>query len=262
MPIKRSADDKPESPLLEKRRSDRTFEDLLVQLNSPVATERRWAAKDLADFKDSATDLVKRLLSEEDLSVREQIFLSLMVIAGDVAIQGMISCLKSDDASLRNQAIETLKQMPDLIEPYIERLLKDPDVDTRIFAINILESLRHPKVIKWLVEVIENDHNVNVCANALDLLAEVGNESALPAIEAVKARFKEEPYIQFVADLAVKRINTNACVGILNTLSQAETVGMLPFIEKIREQYADNAEIQLEAEKAILRIKAKHGNNL
>ncbi len=262
MPFRKTSEDKAQAPEVEKRKSERTFEDLLNQLNSPVASERRWAAKDLADYKDSANELVKRLMKEEDLSVREQIFLSLMIVDGNVAIKGIIDCLKSDDASLRNQSIETLKQMADVVAPYIENLIKSPDSDTRIFAINILESLRHPNVIKWLVEVIEGDTNVNVCATALDLLAEVGNEASLPAIEKVKERFKEEPYIQFTADLAIKRIITNTCIGILNTLVHADTVEMLPFIEMVKQQYPDNADIQAEAEKAILRIKAKYGSEL
>jgi len=66
--------------------------------------------------------------------------------------------------------------------------------------------LRHPKVIKWLIEVIEKDENVNVCATALDLLAEVGTEEAIPAIKKVKERFKNEPYIQFASDIALRRI--------------------------------------------------------
>jgi hypothetical protein len=54
--------------------------------------------------------------------------------------------------------------------------------------------------------VIENDTHVNVCATALDLLSEVGTIASLSALQKLKARFSDEPYITFSADLAIKRI--------------------------------------------------------
>jgi hypothetical protein len=47
---------------------------------------------------------------------------------------------------------------------------------------------------------------VNVCGTAVDLLSEVGSSAAHDALERLKARFAAEPYIQFAADLALKRI--------------------------------------------------------
>jgi tRNA A37 threonylcarbamoyladenosine synthetase subunit TsaC/SUA5/YrdC len=47
---------------------------------------------------------------------------------------------------------------------------------------------------------------VNVCATAVDLLCEVGTEAAIDPLVRLKARFASEPYIQFAADLALKRI--------------------------------------------------------
>ena len=190
----------------ERRKIQRDFEGLITQLSSKNPMERRWAARDLADYKEASKHLVKQLMKEEDISVREVIISSLLRIKDEVAIEGLIECLRSDDAHLRNSAIEALKEIPEKVGPYIEKLLQDKDPDVRIFTINILASLRHPKVIKWLIEVIEKDENVNVCATALDLLAEVGTEEAIPAIKKVKERFKNEPYIQFASDIALKRI--------------------------------------------------------
>jgi NAD/NADP transhydrogenase alpha subunit len=77
----------------------------------------------------------------------------------------------------------------------------------RIFADNVLESLCHPEVEAWLIEVIEKDTHVNACATAVDLLGEVGTEAAIEPLARLKARFTDEPYIQFAADLALKRIH-------------------------------------------------------
>jgi tRNA A37 threonylcarbamoyladenosine synthetase subunit TsaC/SUA5/YrdC len=40
----------------------------------------------------------------------------------------------------------------------------------------------------------------------LDLLCEVGTEAAVDPLVRLKARFSAEPYIQFAANLALKRI--------------------------------------------------------
>jgi len=68
--------------------------------------------------------------------------------------------------------------------------LADPDPDVRIFAVNILESLRHAEVENWLIQVLSEDTHVNVCATAIDLCSEVGTAAAIPALELVKRRFR------------------------------------------------------------------------
>jgi tRNA A37 threonylcarbamoyladenosine synthetase subunit TsaC/SUA5/YrdC len=40
----------------------------------------------------------------------------------------------------------------------------------------------------------------------VDLLGEVGEKNALEPLRKLKQRFADEPYIQFAADLAIKRI--------------------------------------------------------
>ena len=62
---------------------------------------------------------------------------------------------------------------------------------------------------EWLREVIEHDPHVNVCATAVDLLGEVGTPYSQDALENLKSRFPDEPYIRFAADIALKRILTN-----------------------------------------------------
>jgi len=179
---------------------------LEAELADPNATARRWAARDLADFPDSAARLIARLEVEGETSVREAILMSLTEIGDAVAVGGLVNCLRSEDAGLRNEAIEAMKSLPEAIAPIMAGLLADADADVRIFAVNILESLRHPEVEKWLIEVIDEDPHVNVCATAVDLLGEVGSEAAVAPLEALKQRFPGEPYIAFAADLALKRI--------------------------------------------------------
>jgi HEAT repeat protein len=180
--------------------------DLMAQLSDPDPLARRWAARDLLSYPEAASALVSRLQSESEISVREVILTSLTRLGGDVAVAGLVQCLRSEDAHLRNEAIEAMKALPVEVAPIMGALLLDEDPDVRIMAVNILESLRHPQVEVWLIDVIDNDQVVNVCGTAVDLLGEVGSVASHDSLLRLKQRFVDEHYIQFAADLALKRI--------------------------------------------------------
>jgi HEAT repeat protein len=188
------------------RKAARECPDLLVSLMDDSATTRRWAARDLVNCPNVAAALVARLKLETELSVREVILTTLTQLGDAVAVAGLVDCLRSQDAALRNEAIEAMKQLPDEVAPIMRGLLGDADSDVRIFAVNVLESLRHPDVEAWLIDVIQRDPHVNVCATAVDLLSEVGTDAAVAALDALKARFPDEPYIKFAANLALRSI--------------------------------------------------------
>jgi HEAT repeat protein len=190
----------------DERAAPRDFEGLCSELDNENQTARRWAARDLGQFPQASARLVSRLKIEDNANVRTAILDTLAQISDDIAITGIVECLRSDEASLRNEAIEVLKNIPEQVAPIIDSLLNDDDSDVRIFAVNILESLHHEDVEKWLIQVIEHDDHVNVCATAVDLLSEVGTEIAVKALENLKIRFADEPYICFTTDLALKRL--------------------------------------------------------
>ena len=196
-----------ESVVQEDRKQARACPDLLASLEDDNPTARRWAARDLVHCPDVAGALVDRLKREGDLSVREVILTTLTRLGDATAVAGLVDCLRSEDAALRNEAIEAMKQLPDEVAPIMHGLLADRDPDVRIFAVNILESLRHANVESWLIEVIETDPHVNVCATAVDLLSELGTAAALAPLARLKTRFADEPYIQFAADLALSRVH-------------------------------------------------------
>lgn len=188
------------------RGSPRDFAGLCAGLDDPSPAARRWAARDLAGCPEAAAPLAARLAQEADATVREAILTSLAVIGDPVAVDGLVRCLGSEDAALRNEAIEAMRLLPEAVMPIMAGLLADPDPDVRIFAVNVLESLPHPEVENWLIAVISRDSHVNVCATAVDLLGEVGTGAAAAPLEALKERFPGEPYIAFAADLALRRI--------------------------------------------------------
>lgn len=179
---------------------------LVDGLNSIDPATRRQAARELSRQSDTARHLVDRLSDEEDPSVRNALLTGLTVIGDETAARGLVASLRSDDPGTRNGAIEAMKQMPDAVALIMPELLADQDADVRIFAVNILESLRHPNVEAWLIQVITHDSALNVCATAVDLLSEVGTQAAIVPLEMFKARFSHEPYVSFTVDFALNRI--------------------------------------------------------
>ncbi len=191
----------------DERQRPRDFAGLVAELAMENPTARRWAARDMMEFPESVEVLVRRLKCEDDPSVRETILTTLIRLGNPATMTELVECLRSEDAALRNEVIEAMKQLPDEVAPIMDTLLADRDPDVRIFAVNILESLRPPEVEIWLDRVIDSDAHINVCATALDLLGEIGTSASRPALERLKTRFPDEPYICFAADLAIKRID-------------------------------------------------------
>lgn len=179
---------------------------LLAALRSVDPEVRRAAARDLVGFPDAIHELGDQLQCEQDAQVLDCILNTLGCFATPEAVAQILPCLRSSDPFKRNQAIEVLKGLSDVAAPFVEKLLADPDPDVRIFAVNVLESLRHPEVVNWLLVVIQRDEHVNVCGTALDLLAELGDESCIPALKALSSRFEGEPYLEFTIGMAMDRI--------------------------------------------------------
>jgi HEAT repeat protein len=191
---------------VDERSHARDLPGLTAQLADADPAVRRWAARDLLTYPQATEALVDRLRCEDDISVREVILTSLTRLGGTVAVAGLVQCLRSEDAQVRNEAIEAMKGLPTEVALIMDGLLRDPDSDVRIMAVNVLESLQHPKVETWLIEVIERDPVINVCGTAVDLLGEVGSPLAQDALERLQHKFPDEPYIQFATRLALKRI--------------------------------------------------------
>jgi len=63
-----------------------------------------------------------------------------------------------------------------------------------------------PSAPRLLREVLAREQLVNLCAAALEGLAELGGEADLPAVEAVRTRFPGVPFLDFAATVCAARI--------------------------------------------------------
>lgn len=179
---------------------------LKAALAAPEAGERRRAARELGAFPEAGPLLCAHLAGEPAASVRAVILTTLIRLKSPAVVEGLLPLLRSEDSALRNAAIEALQEMPMEVEPHVADLLADPDSDVRILAVNMLSLLPHPKAPDWLAEVVAREAHINVCAAAVDGLAEIGNERAIAPLQALAARFPEVPFIRFAAAAAIRRI--------------------------------------------------------
>ncbi|ESQ92625.1 hypothetical protein ABENE_07345 [Asticcacaulis benevestitus DSM 16100 = ATCC BAA-896] len=146
------------------------------------------------------------MAEEPRASVRAAILNTLIRLRSADVIRGLVEHLRSENATLRNEVIEVLQDMPDEAMPILEQLLTDWDSDVRIFTANILSETKHPRTPDVLIGVIKSDPHVNVCMAALDGLLEIGDESMIDSIQQLGERFPEAPFVKFAVSLAIKRL--------------------------------------------------------
>lgn len=184
----------------------RDLQTLLGDLSAEEPSLRRAAARDLASYPEMAMGLCDRLAVEASPSVRAVLLTSLIHLQSPAVAARLAAYLRSADASLRNAVIEALQEMPDAAADHLQELLSDDDSDVRIFAVNIVAALRHASAPAWLAAVVRSDPHVNVCAAAVDGLAEVGGPEALSDLDMLRHRFPGDAFMEFAINAAMRRI--------------------------------------------------------
>jgi len=174
---------------------------------SSHSEEERWAAARAATGKpECAAPLAAALRVEAAERVREAMFTSLAGM-GHAGVAGVLPLLRSDDASLRTGALDALRILvrgaPDLLPP----LLEDRDVDIRILSCELARALPGDEATRLLCRLLQDEQELNVCAAAVDVLAEVGQGEALPVLAACAARFHDKPFLAFAIQVATDRIS-------------------------------------------------------
>lgn len=177
-----------------------------ASLGDPDPGARRRAVHALAAAPGNEAALCRHLRAEPDVSVRETIHLALARLGTVDAASGLAELLGSEDAGLRNSALESLVAMPEAAAGLLRRLREAPDPDVRIFGAILAAELPFPWVGGWLAAMLAEEPDANVCAALTEALAEVGGREAAPALAALGARFPGEPFLRFAAEAALRRL--------------------------------------------------------
>jgi HEAT repeat protein len=190
----------------------------LQTLRTGTPDERRSAARAIAasavpGFIAGATQaLGSALQTETDLRVREAIFTSLVRIGGRESADTVVPCLRSDDAQLRTGAVDALRAMTGAVQALLPDLLCDPDSDVRLLACDLARELPTPEATSLLCDVLSRDTEANVCAAAVDVLADIGGKDALPFLRACAVRFGDVTFLSFATTMAMERITAERAV--------------------------------------------------
>jgi HEAT repeat protein len=172
-------------------------------------TDDRWAAaRAAADVPGATTALAAALRNESDARVREAMFTGLARIGSRESADEVISFLRSDNANLRAGALDALRTMIGGMRELVPRLLSDRDVDIRILSCELARALPGPEASKVLCTLLAAEQDGNVCAAAIDVLAEVGSPAALPVLTECAQRFRNNPFLGFAIQTATDRINS------------------------------------------------------
>ena len=182
--------------------------DLLLETlrTGPPTAGRRAAALDLAGSADAAAALAAALGQESASEVREAIVTALVEIGSEAAAHGLAQYFRGEDVELRNAAVEALRQIGDPSALAMKERLASSDPDERIFAINVLEGLRHTDTADWLRDVLAHDPDIKVGLAAVEALVQTGEAEDAAALRAFAARFPDEPFVGFAVRLACDRV--------------------------------------------------------
>jgi HEAT repeat protein len=186
---------------------------VLAGLGSANPDDRWAAARAAAELPDSAAALAAALPRESDPRVREAMFTSLTRIGTRDSIAGMLPLLRGDDSALRTGALDALRASVIATHELLPDLLNDPDVDVRILSCELARSLPGEEANRILCALLAGETEVNVCAAAIEVLAEVGNQTALPTLAQCGQRFSQIPFLTFAIDLATDRITAAGARG-------------------------------------------------
>lgn len=181
--------------------------DLESRLTSPSADVRWAAVRDASDRPESVPLLSQALAHETDLRVREAIFTSLAEIGSPESIDRLLLALHSDEADLRTGAMDALRLNPDRIEEHLPQLLADVDSDVRLLACDLAREVSGATAQNLLCALVDKEPHANVCAAAIEVLAEVGDARALPSLARCAARFRDDPFLLFAIGAASQRLN-------------------------------------------------------
>jgi HEAT repeat protein len=171
--------------------------------------DERWTAARTAATYPDALPLLSNALSKERVPrVREAIFTALAKIGSPESAAVTLPYLRSDDAAQRTAALDALRAMPAAAAGHLPRLLNDSDADVRLLACEIARVLPADDSSRQLGELIERELSINVCAAAIEVLAETGNARSLPALARCGVRFPDDPFLIFAIKVARDRIGS------------------------------------------------------
>jgi HEAT repeat protein len=182
----------------------------LKQLTSGTDDERWLAARALSDLPAAVGQLSSALDSEANPRVREAIMTTLARIGSSESVKAVMRFLRSDDANVRTEALDALVAMKGVVWARVPELLADADADVRILACELTRNMPAPDAISMLSGRLAQETQPNVCAAAVEVLDEIGDATAVPALRLCEQRFHATPFLRFAIGAAIEQVRAQS----------------------------------------------------
>lgn len=159
-----------------------------------------------------AIPLLVTHVQNADIGVQEAADRALRKIGGQQVATAMIPLLRSEDAPVRNIAMDMLREVGETDIDALFQLLHDSDPDMRIFAADILGATGSVLAVAPLRGALLRDPEVNVRYQAAVSLGNLAFPEAAPSLN--KA-LEDEEWVQFSVIEALIKIRAESSVGAL-----------------------------------------------
>jgi len=187
--------------------------EILSMLTSPESDVLREGAYLAGEAHcEDAVPLLVEMLKSSNIGVQEAADNALRMIGGKEAVSGVIPLLQSDEAPVRNGAMDILRALGGNELQLLIPLLKDEDVDLRIFASDILGSAGNVMAVAPLCEALLKDPEVNVRYQAA---VSLGNLGLPEAAKCLNQAMRDEEWVQYSVIEALSKIGHASSVDAM-----------------------------------------------
>jgi len=201
------------------------IEEYSRKLNCADEAECIYAAEDIGYMNgaDGVPVLLERLSKRASRAVRDAIFQALTRIEADVAIEGSIGLLESDDPQIRNQAVALLRRKGAACVPFLRTAMRKGDKDIRKLVLDVLIGFQASGV-EAIYEAALADKDINVVITAVENLGKT---------QATHFRRNVEDLLQSGAHPMLAGACLEALAGIGNELSLVAIRRCFPELGKL-----------------------------
>ncbi len=160
----------------------------------------------------SAVPLLVRHVTSSNIGVQEAVDRALRKIGGPEVVHAVIPLLRSDDAPVRNVAMDILRDQGKTDLEALVTLLHDNDVDIRIFASDILGSTASACAVAPLGRALLHDPEVNVRYQAA---VSLGTLAFPEAADSLNQALQDEEWVQFSVIEALTALRLESSISAM-----------------------------------------------
>jgi HEAT repeat protein len=240
---------------------------IIEQARSSDPDARQKAAALVAQSADEQTlPLMFELLGDKDWRVRKTIVDGLVRDARREIVAGLLDALSDpENAGKRNSSTEALVRIGEpAIQPIVERLRREKDIDVRLSLVNLIGDLRSREGFEMLLELLEGEGDINVASSIVSSLGKYRDASALPNLMRA-LRMRDDLWLKFHVVEALGEIGDRAALPailplyaekslrkpVLEAVGKIADVGTVNFLLRI---IAEEEKLNLTALRALVRI--------